>query len=263
MLTDLQSKIAHVLAKNRTATSYFAGGSVLNENAFRVSDDLDIFSDRDDQIPDIVKRDIAALRKAGFAVSIDLEIYGCTDATIGHDGETTQVQWMSESRMRFFPLQADPAWGLRLHMTDLAINKVLAASTRRASRDAADLVIIAENYCGLGPLFLGAALKLGSLSPLRLLDDARHRLASAPNDEIASLRGLPEGWTAASIKEKGLQHLDAAQDFLEAMPEDCLSGIPVDTAGVPVADGAEPFEIRELRDGGGQFPAFPDSTFDP
>ena len=134
MLTDLQSEAARLLASNRSRSNYFAGGAVLNMGSWRLSDDLDIFTDTDEEIPDSVERDIRTLKAAGFEVVIDLEIYGCTEVTIRKGGRETIIQWMSETKDRFFPLERDEEWGLRLHMADLAVNKVLAASTRRKSR---------------------------------------------------------------------------------------------------------------------------------
>ncbi|ABA81599.1 hypothetical protein GQF56_21370 [Rhodobacter sphaeroides] len=255
MLTDLQARVARIMASNRSAESYFAGGAVLNQHTSRQSDDL---TDTDEMIPDIVQRDVRSLEDAGYEVTIDLEIYGCTDATVRGGGAATQIQWMSETRMRFFPLQPDPAWGLRLHRADLAVNKVTAASTRRQARDILDLALIGENYCPLGPLFLGAALKLGVLSPLALLNNARQRAVSASNEELESLRGVPEGWTAGIIKMIVLEKLDRAETFLREVPDSYLDGLPVGKDGIPLE--REAFEVRPLQDGGGRVPTFPDAA---
>jgi hypothetical protein len=51
---------------------------------------------------------------------------------------------MSDTRIRFFRLVKDKQWGLQLHQADLAINKVLAASSRRKARDFADIVAISS-----------------------------------------------------------------------------------------------------------------------
>lgn len=258
MLTEIQSTAAKIMAKNRSDESYFAGGSVLNQTTFRQSDDLDIFTNSDEAIPDIVKIDISSLRAAGFDVSVDLEIYGCTDATVRLNGAATQVQWMSESRMRFFPLQADEAWGLRLHMADLAVNKVTAASTRRKARDILDLALIDANYCPLGPLFLAASEKLGRLSPLAMLDNARQRTVSASNDELETLSGSLEEWSAANIKLRVLQALDRAQSFLCDLPDSMIGGLPVDGEGRPTDQALRCVSVRKFSNGGGLFPDFPD-----
>jgi len=47
-LTQLQSDILRHLAKNRSDSSYLAGGLMLNKNWPRRSDDIDIFHDSDE-----------------------------------------------------------------------------------------------------------------------------------------------------------------------------------------------------------------------
>jgi len=54
MLTEIQSRVARIMDRNRTEEHCFAGGPVLNGNTARLSDDLDVFTDSDDMIPDIV-----------------------------------------------------------------------------------------------------------------------------------------------------------------------------------------------------------------
>ena len=51
-LTQLQSDILRRLAKNRSDTSYLAGGLMLNKNWPRRSDDIDIFHDSDEEVTD-------------------------------------------------------------------------------------------------------------------------------------------------------------------------------------------------------------------
>ena len=61
--------------------------------------------------------------------------------------EETLVQWFDdeETCRRFFPAEDDPEFGFRLHETDLAVNKILCAASRKtAARDAVDLVNIVE-----------------------------------------------------------------------------------------------------------------------
>src|SRR3546814_10070209 len=89
---------------------------------------------------------------------------------------------MSESRRRFFPLVRDDEWGARLHQADLAVNKVVAASTRRKARDFVDLVSISTYMCPLGPLVFAAAGK-SPLSPTRIVDEIRRRALSTSRSE--------------------------------------------------------------------------------
>lgn len=260
MLTELQSEAARLLASNRSRSNDFAGGAVLNKGSWRLSDDPDIFTDTDEEIPDSVKRDLGILRAAGFEVVIDLEIYGCTEVTVRKGNRETIIQWMSETRDRFFPLEQDEAWGLRLHMADLAVNKVLAASTRRKSRDLVDLVLIAEGYCPLAPLYLAASAKIGSFSPVALLERSRQNLTSTRVDELGTTRGVPDGLSGSELKQRGLAAIDLAEEFLLTAPPEWSDGLPVDQFGKPVTDRVDLHEIRPVRDGGGPFPDFPDHT---
>ena len=52
-LTQLQSDILRRLAKNRSDTSYLAGGLMLNKNWPRRSDDIDIFHDSDEEVTEV------------------------------------------------------------------------------------------------------------------------------------------------------------------------------------------------------------------
>jgi hypothetical protein len=235
---------------------------MLNMDNWRLSDDLDIFTDTDEEIPDSVKRDIQTLEVAGFEVVIDLEIYGCNEATIRKNKRETIIQWMTETKDRFFPLERDDEWGQRLHMADLAVNKVLAASTRRKSRDLVDLVLISEGYCPLGPLYLAASSKIGSFSPVALLERSRQNLTSTPVDALGTTRGIPDGLSGSEIKQRGLPAIDLAEEFLLAAPPEWCEGLPVDRFGKPVTEQVNLHEIRPVRDGGGPFPDFPDQPPD-
>ncbi|SEI19206.1 hypothetical protein SAMN05216228_10456 [Rhizobium tibeticum] len=158
-LTPIQKDIMLSIAGNRSDTSYIAGGLVLNMDWPRMSDDIDIFHDTDEEIGSAADADIEKLRADGFIVSVEINIYGCVEASVVRGGEHTIVQWMSETRTRFFPLVRDEEWGARLHRVDLAVNKVLAASTRTKARDYVDLLMIDTHMCPLGPVIMAAAGK--------------------------------------------------------------------------------------------------------
>lgn len=65
-LTPIHKRVRAVIAANRSETSYMAGGAVLNEDWFRLSDDLDIFHDTDEEIVASARKDIAAFESAGL-----------------------------------------------------------------------------------------------------------------------------------------------------------------------------------------------------
>jgi len=75
-LTRIQKEIMASIAGNRSETSYVAGGLVLNMDWPRMSDDIDIFHDTDEEIGVSADTDIAKLEADGFNVSIEVNIYG-------------------------------------------------------------------------------------------------------------------------------------------------------------------------------------------
>lgn len=233
-LTRLQSDILRCVAKNRTETSYLAGGVILNKDWPRRSDDIDIFHDTDEEVTQAASLDIATLEAAGYKARRDFVIYGCVDATISDGKSATIIQWFAETKRRFFPLVRDQEWGARLHQADLAVNKVLAASGRSKARDIADLVAISQNYCALGPLILAAAGKPPNFSPRRTIDEIRRHALSIPAEEFLSVKGLPAEWGAEFIRDEAVRQLDLADKYIMAAAPDLVGVLAVDPGGVPV-----------------------------
>lgn len=264
MLTALQKDIMLCLSKNRSETSYIAGGVALNRHWARLSDDIDVFHDTDEEIGEAAQRDMQALRSSGFLVSVDVNIYGCVEATVSKGGTSTQIQWMSETRTRFFPLVLDPEWGSRLHQVDLAINKVLAASSRTKARDFADLVSIAAFMCPLGPLVMAASGKPPHFSPIKIIEEIRRRGLSVSTDDYDTVRGLPEAWTAAFIRDRLLQALDEAEAYVRSANADTVGLLAVDARGFPVEDAKssnEGISFRKATESGDVIPFVTDISF--
>jgi hypothetical protein len=238
-LTQLQSDILRRLAKNRSETSYLAGGLMLNKNWQRRSDDIDIFHDSDEEVTDAAKADLAVLDAAGYQTHTDFIIYGCVDATVSDRTSSTIIQWFAETKRRFFPLVKDEEWGARLHQADLAVNKVLAAAGRSKARDIADLVAIGHHYCPLGPLVLATAGKPPNFSPRRTIDEIRRHALSIPAEEFAAVKGLPTDWSAAFIRDEALRLIELADKYIMSASPDLVGVLAVDTDGVPieVSDG--------------------------
>lgn len=233
-LTQLQSDILRRLAKNRSNTSYLAGGLMLNKNWQRRSDDIDIFHDSDEEVTGAAKADLAVLEAAGYKIHIDFIIYGCVDATVSDGTSSTIIQWFAETKRRFFPLVKDEEWGARLHQADLAVNKVLAASGRSKARDIADLVAIGRNYCPLGPLVLAAAGKPPNFSPRRTIDEIRRHTLSIPAEEFAAVKGLPADWTAEFIRDEALRLTELADKYIMSVSPDLLGILAVNKNNVPI-----------------------------
>jgi hypothetical protein len=234
MLTQLQSSVLRCLAKNRSETSYLAGGLMLNKNWQRGSDDIDIFHDSDEEVTGAANKDIATLKAAGYKAHRDFIVYGCVDATVSDGHSATVIQWFAETKRRFFPLVKDEEWGARLHQADLAVNKVLAASGRSKARDIADLVAIAQNYCPLGPLVLAAAGKPPNFSPRRTIDEIRRHALSIPAEEFAAVKGLPAEWSAEFIRDEALRLVELADNYIMDAPSDLVGILAVTKDGVPI-----------------------------
>ncbi|MDE1992535.1 MAG: nucleotidyl transferase AbiEii/AbiGii toxin family protein [Rhizobiaceae bacterium] len=245
-LTALQRAIMASIAKNRSETSYVAGGLVLNMHWPRLSDDIDIFQDTDEEIGPTANRDIETLRGDGFGVYIEVNVYGCVEAEVSKNREATLIQWMSESRIRFFPLIRDDEWGARLHIADLAVNKVLAASTRTKPRDFVDLIMINERLCPLGAVVMAAPGKPPHYSPVKIIDEMRRRGLSVSTDEYESVRGLPVEFTAKTIREKLVEAFDRAEAYVRSAPADIVGLLVTHDKGLPL-------EIASLNDVGLQF----------
>lgn len=235
VLTRIQKRVMASIAGNRSETSYIAGGLALNMDWPRISDDIDIFHDTDEEIGASAQVDIETLKADGFKVSIDVNVYGCVEASVMREGEQTLVQWMSETRTRFFPLIRDEEWGARLHPADLAVNKVIAASTRTKARDYADLLMIERFMCPLGSVIMAAAGKPPYFSPLRIVDEIRRKALSVSNEDYTAVRGLPSQWTPSIIRDGLIRALDAAELYLREAPADIVGVLCTDAAGMPKA----------------------------
>src|SRR5882757_2767415 len=233
-LTDLQMRIMQRLASNRSETSYLAGGVILNLNWPRRSDDIDIFHDTDEAVSVAALKDIADLESDGFRVSVDVKTYGLFEATVSDDLSSTTIQWMSETRIRFFPLVKDEQWGLRLHQSDLAVNKISAAASRRKARDFADIVAISENMCPLGPLVMAAAGKPPSFSPQKIVEQIRWHAQSIPDDEYVAVKGLPEEWTPQFIRSTITRDAELADGYLLKAPVEVVGVLAVNADATPV-----------------------------
>lgn len=233
-LTPLQSTILRHLAKNRTQSSYLAGGLILNKNWERRSDDIDIFHDSDEEVADAALKDIATLDAAGFTTHKDFITYGCVDATVSDGSASTIIQWFADTKRRFFPLVKDDEWGTRLHQADLAVNKVLAASGRSKARDIADLIAIAHHYCPLGPLVLAAAGKPPNFSPKRTIDEIRRHALSIPAEEFTAVKGLPPDWSTEFIRDEIIRLTDDAEKYVMSAPPELLGVLAVDKDQTPI-----------------------------
>ncbi len=263
MLTKLQKRVIATIAKLREEGNYLAGGAVLNQRTDRVSDDLDVFLDDERAVLAVAKRDIEELRAAGFAVVADMMMLGFAEATVkaASENEETKIQWMSESAYRFLPLQKDPEFGFRLHDVDLAVNKAIAAASRKKVRDIVDLAMIDDKFMKLGPLVWAAAGGKTAMSPIMMLDNIVHNAATHPAVEYKMVRSI-EPVDGAEVLAHIQEACDKAREFCRRAPVETLGHIFLGADGRPVSPTLD--EIAQGRvhahaiSERGAWPAFPD-----
>jgi hypothetical protein len=233
-LTDIQRLVLRTIAENRGRDSYCAGGATLNRGRARMSDDLDIFHDSEESVVAAADRDIADLRQAGFLVEERVRALGTVEAVVRQYGFETLVQWMDDTRKRFFPLVKDSEFGMRLHDTDLAINKILCASSRRQARDFVDLVEIARE-CPLGPLIWAAASK-SAFGPGRIIEEIRKNAGSISSDEFRTVRMAAESEVdTVKLLDSLEAELRRAERYVTTIaPEDEPGALFVDANGKPI-----------------------------
>jgi hypothetical protein len=259
-LTKIQRDVLDVLARRRTASSYVAGAAALNRDGPRISDDLDIFHDLAEEVRIAASADLDALRQSGFDVRVTIDEVGTVEATVGRFGRETTIQWMDETRRRFLPLERDRRFGVRLSTIDLAVNKILAASSRRQARDAVDVAQIAKTLAPLGPLIWAAAAKT-TRGPGRIVEDLRRTVTGFSDDELASLRSDPAVEPDA-VRSVLTAALDRAASWVErTAPAETLGKLLLDARLRPIeADEGTLASGKAMAhpiSDGGAVPAFP------
>lgn len=131
----------------------------------------------------------------------------------------------------------DPTFKYRLHMADLAVNKVLAAGGRRAVRDYVDLALIHEHVMPLWYAVWAAPAKDDSWIPVKLLEKiaATNQFRQAELDEkLLSTLDLSIGEIGARIREA----VEEARDIFDRLPGRSARRLFVDATGQLVNDVA-------------------------
>jgi hypothetical protein len=257
-LTNLQRRVVRVLRQFREEHTYVAGGAALNKQWPRMSDDMDIFQDRRDQLLAQIEPELQALRDADFSVEITTQDQSMVEAIVREYGFETRVQWLDdpETCLRFFPAIADEEFGFRLHQADNAVNKVLCASRRREARDAVDIATIAEQYAPLGPLVWAAIGKDKGVNPQQMLRSIRDRVRGFSDEEIRAVR-MDSGHTVS--RDKILKIVEPA---LDAAYRYCEEEAPLEWIGHLFVDGEDcPIEANADMLSKGVAKAIPTSDF--
>ena len=253
-LTGFQQRILRLLAENRDAESYLAGGAALHlePNTLRFSDDLDFFHDSVERVAEAFEQDRRLLEAEGLTLKREMAQPGYVLAIVQCGEEQTKVEWAHDSAWRFLPAIADPAVGFRLHPIDLALNKLLALVGRDEARDFLDILEIDGNILPLGALCWAAAGKDPGFTPLSLLDLLRRRGKYRPED--FSRLHLAKPVYVRELKERWLAMLDRAERFIRSRPADemgCLYYSPsLQTFVAPSEDHESDAVLHYGRPGG-------------
>lgn len=215
-LSRLQGLILTTLAAHRDPESYVAGGTVLNRSGPRISQDIDIFHDREAAVAQAAARDAETLDTAGFGIEWLRREPGLHAAIIQGKEDATRLEWARDSDFRHFAAVPDALFGYRLHLLDLATNKALAAAGRREPRDVLDLLHVHERHLPLGAVIWAAVAKDPGFSPESLIGEIR-RNARYRADDYADLQiEVPVNAGEVSLRMK--RALREAETFISAMP---------------------------------------------
>lgn len=213
-LTDFQKGIASLLKTNRSAASYLAGGAGLHlrDASLRFSGDLDYFNDDETTLKESSRRDIQALKKNGFTISVELETPTYLRVIARSKKGATKIEWAHDSDWRFYPAIEHPEVGFILHPIDLATNKLLALAGRNEVRDYLDVIWCSENILPLGALCWAAVGKDPGFTPGSILALLRRkgRFTQEQLDEL----NTTDRQDVVELKSKWLAALDDAESFI-------------------------------------------------
>jgi len=258
-ITKLQSDILRLIASKRDPESFIAGGVPINRSGPRYSADIDVFQDRQERVAEAALADATALKSAGYDVQWIRQQPATYSASIRRDGQETKLEWVADSDYRFFPAVRDDLFGYALHVVDLAINKVVAAASRREARDIVDLLTLHDRILPLGALVWAAVETAPGYTPEGLIGEIR-RTARYPDEELRQLAAEPP-LDPSDIKARLRRALDEAEQFVASMPSN-RAGLIFLRDGVPVQpdpaklDGATAHAPRRS----GHWPSSPEIT---
>lgn len=215
-ITEAQTAVLKTIASSRDPESFVAGGLPINRTGPRYSEDIDIFHDREERVARAAEQDSKLLEAAGFKVLWLRREAGVYSAQIEAPQGVTKLEWVADSDFRFFPAVKDPEFGYVLHVVDLAVNKLMAAATRREPRDVVDLVRIHERSLPLGAIVWAAVVVAPGFTPEGLLAELR-RNARLTSEDFVRLKAEP-AIDGAAVVTSLRQAINEAEQFVAAMP---------------------------------------------
>jgi hypothetical protein len=231
-LSALQQRILTRIARHRDPESFVAGGTVLNREGARYSDDIDIFNDVLERVEAAATKDAGALIDAGLTVKWIRRGAGFFSATVTDGTETTKIEWVHDSDFRFYPAVSDELFGYMLHPVDLAVNKVAAAADRSVARDMIDLLTVHDSVLPLGAAVFAAVGRAAGWTPEGMLAEIRRHISSISREDYAQLAvAVPLDVDAAVMRLRAVA--GEAEAFVRQMPPGC-EGVLFLSDGRPV-----------------------------
>lgn len=259
LISKLQSDILRLIAAKRDPECLVAGGVPINRSGPRCFADRDIFHDRQDRVADAALADAKILTDSGYEVIWLRQQPATYGATIRLGNDETKLEWVADSDYRFFPVVNDDQFGYVLHIVDLAINKVMAAASRRERRDIVDLLALHDRVLPIGALIWAAVETAPGYTPEGLVAEIR-RNARYPAEELRQLVADPPIDPDATMRRLRAA-LDEADQFVATMPSD-KAGLLFLHAGRPVQP--DPAMLDAYATHGpkrrGHWPSSPDIT---
>ena len=240
-VTRFQADVLRLLARNRIAggETYVAGGLALNYqlNRPRISHDIDVFNNTYDAMISAADKDRDVLRAAGLSIIVKRERDFIVEVTVSDGKETTDIQWVQDSAYRFFPLVEDDLLGVTLHPFDLATNKLLALSGRRAPRDWVDTISCAQSIQPLGLLAWAANGKDPGLTPRYILEMAARTHYVQSEIDIAVISQVP--LDVAALSRKWHEMIDVARKTISLLPPERVGNAILNKDGSLFTGGDE------------------------
>jgi hypothetical protein len=245
-LDEFQLSVLRSMADLRTPSSVLAGGSALHQHGWRLSDDLDVFNDASSSVAKVFQTDARRLRERGYEVDPTTSFEGFQEAIVAREAEgSTIVQWVQYSGANYYAPVRDDDFGYRLSMVDLAINKVVAAASRRKPRDLLDLRMVAS-VVPLWNAICAAPGKDASLTPHKTLAMIK-RNAQYGRSEIEDAAILPDGADPSAFASRVRTLLDKAEAHLDHLPKGGAGSLLVDRRGSPLLRPPSPGETWTAR----------------
>jgi hypothetical protein len=171
-----------------------------------------------ERVAQAAKEDAAFLQEHGYALQWlrrDPLIYTVLAVRAG---ETTKLEWVVDSDLRFFPTVRDEMFGYVLHPLDLATNKVASAYGRREPWDAADLPTIHERILPLSGVVSAPVGETVGFTPEGVINEIR-RTARYTEADFRRVANEPPKDAAATMTRLR-EILSEAEAFATHMPTD-------------------------------------------